>query len=93
MGRVLSLLGEDAVFTHGTGTPVTVRGVFFMPYQAADLGFTGVTGNNPMFAVMTADLGSVAPDDSLVRGGVTYKVKVKKPDDPSGMTILDLKKT
>jgi hypothetical protein len=92
MIRVLSVLGEDAVFTHATANPVTVRGVFFMPYQAADLGFSGVTGTNPMFAVMASAVGTIAVDDLLVRAGVTYKVRVRRPDDPSGITVLDLKR-
>lgn len=93
MRRILSRLGEDVTFTHAAGSPATVRGVFFMAYQAADLGFTGVTGNNPMFAAMSSDIGPVSIDDALVRGGVTYKVKVKRPDDPSGVVVLDLKRT
>ncbi len=92
MGRILSRLGEDVAFTHGAGQPATVHGIFMSAYQVADLGFPGVTGNNPYFAAMSSDIGAVSPDDVLVRAGVTYKVKVKRPDDPSGIVVLDLKR-
>lgn len=92
MKGILSVLGEDVSFTHGTGSPATVHGYFGNAYQAADLGFPGVTGTNPRFTAMTADLGPVSVDDVVVRAGVTYKVKVKQPDDPSGLTMLELRR-
>lgn len=91
MRRVLTRLGEDVTFTHG-GTSSTVRGVFFMPYQAADLGFTGITGSNPQFAGMSADLPSVASGDTITRGLTAYTVKVKRPDVIAGVTVLELQR-
>lgn len=93
MGRIFSELGEDATFTHGTGSPVTVRGVFQNPYLAGELGPVGVSGTNPSFAVLTADIGTVSLNDTLVRGAVTYKVKAVRPDDPGGFTVLELRKS
>lgn len=92
MGRVLSVLGEDVTFTHGTGTPATVRGVFTMPYRAADLGIVGVTGTDPVFSALSSALGSVSMGDTILRGAITYKVKVVRADDPSGVVHLELKK-
>lgn len=92
MRRVLSKLGEDVSFTHGGGSPATVRGVFFMPYQAADLGLVGVTGNNPHFAAMTADLPSVVVGDTITRSSVVYTIKVKRADAIAGSTVLELQR-
>lgn len=92
MRRILVHLGEDVTLARGTGTPVTVTGVYLSPYEAANIGLGGVTSSNPHFAYMTADY-SVAVDDILTRSAVAYKVKVKQPDDPSGVTVLELKRT
>lgn len=93
MGRILTRLGEDASLVPSGGAAVTVRGIFLNGYKAAELGVIGVTGSEPHFAALTADLGSVAPGDALVRNGTTFKVKVVRPDDPSGLTVLELKRT
>lgn len=93
MNRVLSTLGEDVAFTRGFATsPVTVRGVFTNAYRAAELGIVGVTGTDPVFAVMSATIGEVKAGDTIVRLGTTYKVKAVRPDDPSGITVLDLRR-
>jgi hypothetical protein len=94
MTRVLSRLGEDVAFTHAFATtPATVRGVFMSPYRAAELGIVGVSGTDPVFSVMSSVIGAVSPNDIVVRGGVTYKVKAVRPDDPSGVVHLELKRT
>ena len=93
MGRILANLGEDALFTHAGGSAITVHGMFLNGYKAAELGVIGITGTEPHFAALTSDLADVAAGDTLVRGGVTYKVKVVRPDDPSGLTVLELKRT
>lgn len=89
---VLTHLGEDVTLVSGTGQPATVRGLFLMPYQLADVGLGGVTSNNPHFAFMTADF-AVAVDDVLTRSAIAYKIKTKQPDDPSGITVVELKRT
>lgn len=93
MRRILSQLGEDVTFTHGAGSPASVRGVFLNPYLAAQLGDVGFTGTNPVFSTMTVDIGVVSPGDTLLRGATTYKVKAARPDEPSGVVHLELKRT
>lgn len=93
LGVVLSTLGEDVVFTHGTGSPVSLRGVFQNPYQAGDVGVVGVSGTNPSFAVLTAEIGTVSKDDTVVRGAITYKVRTVHPEDPAGFTVLELRRS
>lgn len=93
LGVVLSQLGEDVTFTHGTGSPTVVRGVFQNPYLAGDVGQVGVSGTNPSFAVLSSAIGTVSKDDTIVRGAVTYKVRAVRPDDPAGYTVLELRKT
>jgi hypothetical protein len=90
--RILTKLGEDVVFKNFTGSGVTVRGMFMSAYQAADLGVVGVTGTNPMFAAMTADLPLVDTRATIRRASVTYKVRVVLPEDQSGITVLELRK-
>lgn len=92
MRRVLTLLGEDVAYSTGTGAPATVRGVFLTQFLAQQLGLPSVTGSNPQFAYMTADISGSPVGGSIVRGAVTYTVKVKQPDDPSGITVLELRK-
>jgi len=91
MRRIFTHMGEDVTLVHGTGTPSAVTGLFMSPSQLANFGLGGVQGSNPHFAFMTADF-SVSIDDVLTRGGVQYKVKVKQVDDPSGITVCELRK-
>lgn len=93
MRRILSQLGENVTFTHAAGSPATVRGVFLNQYLAAQLGDVGFTGTDPVFSTMSADLGAVSVGDVLVRSSTTYKVKAARPDDPSGIVHLELKRT
>lgn len=93
MNHVLSSLGEDVTFTHGTGSPATVRGMFLNAYRAAELGLVGITGTDPVFSAMSTGIGAVSQGDTIVRGSVTYKVKAVRPDDPSGIVHLELKRT
>lgn len=92
MRRILSKLGEDVTFTHGAGSPTTVRGVFLNPYLAAQLGDVGFTGTDPVFSTMSLDIGAVSVGDVLARGATTFKVKAARPDDPSGIVHLELKR-
>lgn len=94
MGRIFSTLGEDVVFTHGTGSPVTVRGYFGNPYQAGAVGSVGVAGTNPVFTALSSAFGSTpAKGDTVVRSAVTYRVHAVRPDDPGGYTALELRRT
>lgn len=89
--HVITHLGEDVVYKDYTGSATTVRGIFMSAYQAADLGVVGVTGSYPVFAAMTADLPRPTTDATLRRNSVTYRVRVVMPDDPSGITLLELR--
>lgn len=92
--RILAHLGEDVTFTHAGGSPVSVRGMFVSPYAELLPGIgAGIDGSKPHFAAMTADLlPSVAEDDTIVRGALTYKVKDIQAQDPGGFTLLQLEK-
>lgn len=93
IGRILARLGEDATFTHGTAQS-TVTGIFVSPFAHLPAGLpAGFAASEPRFAAMTADLPSVALDDTITRGTVGYKVKDIEPDDPSGVTVLVLQKS
>lgn len=93
MRRILSQLGEDVAYGHyGAGVPVTVRGVFLSPYRAAELGVVGVTGTDPVFSAMATDLVDVAQNDTINRAGTLYRVKAVRPDVPSGIVHLELKR-
>lgn len=94
MGRILSTLGEDVVFTRGTGTPVTVRGYFGNPYQAGAVGPVGVSGTNPVFSALSSAFGATpVKGDTILRSAVTYKVHAVQPDDPGGYTVLELRRS
>jgi hypothetical protein len=91
MGRILARLGEDVSFTHGVGSPVTVRGLFLAPYQSASFGGDlAIASSNPRFAALSSDLPIVAKGDTITRGAIVYKVLAPQADDPSGVTVLEL---
>lgn len=95
MRRIVAhpLAGDDATFTHGTGQPSSVKGRFFQPYIEVLPGFGGgIDASKPHFAAMSADLPSVAQGDVLVLSFGTYQVQDVQPDDPSGITLLQLGK-
>jgi hypothetical protein len=83
--------GQSATFTHST-TTTTIYGIFDNEYVEVDLGgqvnFASV---QPKFLVRTADVSTAVEDDTIVTGGVTYKIKVVQPDG-TGMTTLILEK-
>lgn len=92
MRRILAHLGEDATFTHGTAAS-SVRGVYSAPYAALPGGVdVGFAASEPRFSAMTADLDSVAQGDTITRGTVQYSIVDVQPDDPSGLTVLQLRK-
>lgn len=88
--RILARLGEDVSWTPDGGSPATVRGVFLEAYQSVQLGSVEVSGAEPRFCAMSADLPAVAKDDQVVRGGVTYKVKALEPDTVGGFVVCVL---
>lgn len=92
MRRILVHLGEDATYTHGT-VSATVRGMYLAPYAALPGGIDmGFSVSEPRFAAMTTDLASVALGDSITRGTTQYSIVEVRPDDPSGLTVLHVRK-
>jgi hypothetical protein len=93
MRRILSRLGEDATFTHGSAQTSSVKGIFVSPYSQMPAGLpAGFASSEPRFAAMTEDLPSVEQQDTITRGTVDYKITDIQPDDPSGVTMLVLQK-
>ena len=88
MQRILTQLGEDAVCTHGTGAPATVRGMFLQPFR--DIQGNMIEASDPRFAGLTTDLATITHGDTVVRGGITYTVGGVEPDGVSGITELRL---
>ena len=91
MRRILTRLGEDATLVRGTGQPTAVRGMYIAPYAVIDVGPGGVNGSNPQFAFMSADF-AVLKGDIVTRAGTQFTVVVRQPDDPSGITLCELRK-
>lgn len=94
MRRILSNLGEDATFTHGTGQASSVRGLYLSPYaEILPGGFgSGIDVTKPHFAVMTADVPLVTQGDTIICSGGTFDVVTPEADAPSGITVLRLEK-
>lgn len=88
MRGILVQLGEDVTYTHGTGSPVTVRGMFLAPYEQ----IFGVAGSGPRFAAMTEDVPTLVSGDTLARGAISYRIKNPQPDDPGGIIVMELEK-
>lgn len=96
MRRIVAhpLAGDDATFTHGTGQPSSLKGRFFSPYieLLPGIGGGGIDVSKPRFAAMAADVPSVVQGDVVVLTFGTYNVVDVQPDDPSGITLLELQK-
>lgn len=87
--------GVTSSFTHAGGTAVEIAGIFDNDYLDLEVeGEVGVASRSPRFVCRTADLddaGGANDGDSLVVSGVTYKVRIVKPDG-TGMSELKLEK-
>lgn len=88
----LADFGVDAEIRPVNGQKKTVKGIFDNDYIEVDTGGNvGFAMLQPRFMCKTADVSTVTEDATLVTGGVTYKIKVVKPDG-TGMTELILEK-
>jgi hypothetical protein len=90
---VLEQLGEPAVYVHGTGTGAstgTLTGIYRAPYQPIVLGGVSVDATEPTFCMMSADVPNLARGDTITLRGITYKVRVAKPDSVPGITRVEL---
>lgn len=77
--------GVGATFTHGTGSSVTVNGIFDASYVDP----LGIEGAFPRFVCAASDVSSVVHGDTLVVNSKTYKVYGVKPDG-TGLMLLSL---
>jgi len=88
---LLADFGQSATFTHSS-TTTTITGIFDNDFVEVDMGGgVGVVSAEPKFFVRSSDVSTAVEDDTIVTGGVTYKIKVVQPDG-TGMTILVLEK-
>lgn len=87
--------GVSATYTPVGAGAVALTGIFDNDWLDLDVeGEVGVASRSPRFLCATADLtaaGGTTPDATLVVAGVTYKIRVVKPDG-TGMTELKLEK-
>jgi hypothetical protein len=88
--------GLSATYTPvGGGGAVPVNGIFDNDWLDLDVqGEVNVASRSPRFVCATSALdaaGGSASDATLVVAGVTYKIRVVKPDG-TGMTELKLEK-
>lgn len=87
--------GVTATFTHSGGSATAVIGIFDNDYLDLEVeGEVGIASRSPRFVCRTSDLddaGGANDGDSLVVSGVTYKVRIVKPDG-TGMTEMKLEK-
>lgn len=87
--------GVTATFTHAGGSPAAITGIFDNDWLDLDLeGEVGVSSRSPRFLCRSADLdaaGGANDGDSLVVAGVTYRIRIVKPDG-TGVTELKLEK-
>ena len=87
--------GQAATYTPVGAAAVELTGIFDNDWLDLDVeGEVGVASRSPRFVCRTSDLadaGGTTPDAALVVAGVTYKIRVVKPDG-TGMTELKLEK-
>lgn len=88
---VRSTLGGDVLYTPGTGTAVTVRGIFDAAYQLVEVGTPGVSSVGPAVFLKLADLPTDPEEDREARitvASVEYLVHTSKPDGLGGTYLL-----
>lgn len=87
--RILTRLGEDAVYTpSGGGSPSTVRVMFQQPYREALM----MEGSAPTLSCMASDVPGIKHGATFVLRGVTFKVVGTESDPVSGLVMLSLEK-
>lgn len=88
--RVLSSYGETVAYQPGTGSPVTVTGVFDAAYKRDDVGEAGVSTSEPAVFLRLADLPSDPRADSpiVTIRTVAYAVREVEPDGEGGIRLF-----
>lgn len=87
LDTMLERLGEEAVYTPESGTPVTVRGIFDNAYVAIEGDSVQVAGTAPRFTCKSSDIPDIQTDDSISIYGKDYTVVEIQPDG-TGVTSL-----
>lgn len=93
--RALETLGEAVTYTPGTGSPVSVQGIFDATYVRVDLGQPGVSSQGPAVFLSLVDLPSDPETDTTATvtiAGVTYTPHEVQPDGKGGV-VLHLHRT
>lgn len=88
--------GVSATLTPGTGSAITLNGIFDNAHQMVDMDNASVSSVAPVFTCRTSDLdglrmGKARGGDQIVIAGVTYLVRDAQPDG-TGVTALILER-
>lgn len=82
----------EASFKHGSGSAVTIRGIFDNAYYAVDTqAEVDIACTQPRFQCATSSVASAAEGDKLTLDGVEYTIIDIQPDG-TGVTMLILQK-
>lgn len=88
-------LGESIVYTPGTGSPVTVDGVFDDAFVVAgmDVGEAGIATSGPAVFLTLTDLPSDPQVDTAatvtrVKTGLSYTTHTPRPDGQGAILLL-----
>lgn len=91
-GAVRDVLGGPVIYTPGSGSPVTVTGIFDALYIRVDVGSpAGISSRGPAVALRAADLPSDPEVDSAARvtiSGLTYSFHETQPDGKGWVVLL-----
>ena len=79
---------SDVEVIPADGENYTVRGIFSKDYVDIDDGFARVSSSNPCFECAEEDIEGISYDDIIRHAGVTYRVKLIKPDGHGWMTLI-----
>lgn len=85
-------LGGSVTYAPGTGSPVTVNGVFDALYEHVDAGQAGVSTFSPAVFLALSDLPSDPRADKvgarITVAGTVYRIREVKPDGTGAVLIL-----
>ncbi len=77
---------DDAVYYPASAADVTLKVIFSREYQD----IMGMEGYRYWIEAKTSDVEDMAPGETIVIGGVTYKVKEPPRAGDGGMSIVEL---
>jgi len=86
---MLNDFGVDCVYTPSGGSAVTIKTILLNDYYSVETGSVAVEVNQPIAVIRTADAASIAHQDTMVIGGITYKVVNVRPDG-TGISEIQL---